>query len=178
MESFVRLAVLFLALLLGGCYETDFPVFHQGEKIAIAGTFICTERLGGRTSTSTFAERQVGGPPVASYQYVAEEGDVNLFRRAPSGLWVAQSANAKGRHTFGFVEIVDEGTFLVMTPDILNKSEQIDLLRKKFAVEATKPSEHYESRLLNGNPDRIADFLLAHDKGLLTLMMTCKRHAK
>ena len=178
MTSLLRFAALFLALLLGGCYETDFPVFHKGEKAAIAGTFACTNSLNGRTNTSTFAERQVGSWPFASYQYVAEEGDVSLLRKAPSGLWVAQSANAKGRHTFGFVEMVDDKTFLVMTPDLLNKSAQIETLRKQFAVEATKPSELYESLLLTGNPDRIADFLFAHDKTLLTVLFKCERQAR
>jgi hypothetical protein len=178
MDSLLRLAALILAVLLGGCYETDFPVFHKGEKTAIAGTFECTSGLSGRKTTSTFTERQVGSWPFASYQYVAEEGDVSLLRKAPSGLWVAQSANEKGRHTFGFVEMADDRTFLVMTPDFLNKSAQIEALRKRFAVEATKPSELYESLLLDGNPDRIADFLLAHDKTLLTVMMKCERQGR
>ena len=175
MNRLVRFAALSLALLLGGCYETDFPVFHKGERTAVAGTFDCTSPVSGRKTTITFTEHLVGTGPSASYQYVGEEGDITLLRKAPAGLWVAQSANSKGRHTFGFVDMVDGRTFLLMMPDLLNKSAQIEALRKQFAVAATKPSELYESMLLEGNPDRIADFLLAHDKALLTVMMKCER---
>jgi hypothetical protein len=172
MKALFRLTYLLVIALLAGCYETESPVFEKGEKTAIAGTFHCADRIGGGPNTHTFTEKRDGIWPFASYEYVDDEGDQNLFHRIPSGLFVGQSESKKGNFSYAFIDFTDERTFLVLSADLTNKGDRIEPLLKKFGVESNNRGG---SLLLKGDKGKIADFLAAHDKTLLTVVMKCER---
>jgi len=175
MKTLVRLAGLLVVALLAGCYETEFPVLDKGEKTAIAGKYQCANRTGGGSQTHTFTEEREGIWPFASYQYTDQDGDRNLFRKIPSGLYVGQTMSKKGGCSYAFIDFIDEKTFLVLSADLMNKGDYIEPLLKKFGVQSRNKGE---SLLLKGDKGKIADFLAAHDKTLLTVVMKCERSAK
>lgn len=175
MNTLPRLVGLFAIALLAGCYETDSPVLDKGEKAAIAGKYQCVNRISGGSKTHTFTEMRDGIWPFASYQYIDEDGDHNLFRKLPSGLFVGQSKSKKGKFSYAFIDFTDDKTFLILSADLMSKGDYIEPLLKKFGVESKSRGE---SLLLKGDKSKIADFFAAHDKTLLTVVMKCERSSK
>lgn len=173
MNPLLRIIVILSVILLSACYETDSPVFEKGEKNAISGKYQCTNRISGEKKTHTFTEKRDGIWPFANYQYIDNDGDINLFRKTPSGLLIVQSASKKGKFTYAFLDAIDEKTFLLLSADLMNKGDYIDPLLKKFGIETKKSGD--ASLLLRGDKGKISDFLAAHDKALLTVVLKCER---
>lgn len=167
--------LLFSVALLAGCYETDSPVFDKGEKIAIPGKYQCANRVVGNSKVYSFTEKRDGIWPFASYQYIDGDGELNLFRKLPSGLFVGQSNNKRGKFGYVFIDFIDDRTFLILSADLLSKGDYIKPLLKKFGVEFKSRGEFL---VLNGDKSKIADFFAAHDKTLLTVVMKCDRLLK
>lgn len=168
---FQVIGVLLGAGSLAGCYETDFAVVERGEKVAISGTYQCTNRLSGEKKLLTFAEKREGIWPIANYEYIDNEGDSNLFKKNSSGLFIGQSKNRNGRFGYAFIDFTDDKSFLILSADLVNKADYIEPMLKKFGIQTKQVGQKL---LLNGDKSKVAAFLAAHDKALLTVVVKCE----
>lgn len=163
------------AALLSGCYITDTPIIEKGEKTPIAGTYQCHNYLTKKNTRHSYIEKKEGTWPFARYSYIEADGDVNLFRKSPTGLYVAQSANNKGKFSYAFLDIIGEKEFIILISDAMGKKAYIDALLKKNNVES-KETRNMEISL-KGDKDKILNFLNSHDKSLLTVTMKCESNS-
>lgn len=176
MNKLLYLVTLAVVAFLSGCYETETQVLEKGEKTAMTGKYQCDNRISGESKTHTFSEKRDGIWPFASYQYLDDDGATSLFRKAPSGLFIGQTKSKKSKFSYAFIDFIDDKTFLILSVDLINKEDYIQPLLKKFGVEAKRTGDM--TLLLKGDKGKIADFLAAHEKTLLTVVMKCVRTTK
>lgn len=161
--------------LISGCYETTAPALERGEQTQLVGTFKCTNRISGEVKFSTYTEQREGIWPIASYTYMDEDGDPILMKKLSSGLTVLQARKKNGSYGYGFVDFIDNNTALMLVADIMNKSDYIESLAKKYKIRAKEGTGG--NIRLEGEASNLLLFYANHDKALLSVVLKCERSA-
>jgi len=167
------LSLSVFALLLTGCYETEFPVLNKGEKVNIAGSYIEKNQIDGSAKKVTFTEHKEGVWPFVNYSYIDSRGEVNIFKKLSSGLYlVQQKEKKKGNFSYAFVDFLDDKTVLMLVPDFMGKGAYIDTLLKKYEIKSKSISHSVVTILrLKSSKKNILAFLESHDKSILTVVL-------
>lgn len=168
---FIWAGILVVATIIGGCYETEFPLLETGERAALAGKYECTNRIDGSKKMHTTVEEKEG-LVFTTYRYKDSDGDTILAKKLQSGLFLAQSPLKEGGFGYAYIDFLDDKTYLVLIADLLSKSDYIEVLSKKYKVDGEKKDT---SVSLKGDKKAILDFLAAHDKGLLMVVLKCEK---
>lgn len=166
------LGLMLLAMCLAGCYETEKPLLEKGEKTAFIGSFSCKSSLSGKTETLTITEQKEGFWPFATYRYVDGKGEITLFKKLPTGMFLAQQKGKQGAYSYLYLDPVDKNIFIFLIPDLMSKAPYIDALVKKYKIETAKG---FQTVRLKGENGALLDFLGAHDKTLVSAVATCQR---
>jgi hypothetical protein len=170
-----------LAILLTGCYESETALLAKGEQVPLNGSFQCRHPDNEEHFDLTFSEHKDGSGPSLSYRYVDSEGHAYLLKKLPSGLFLGQTKAERSLARFqidaegfeyGFVEILDDNTFLVFFDDTSGKWDRIQGLLAKFKVEHKRADDLL---FLRGDNRTILNFLAAHDKTMLKESTKCER---
>ncbi len=166
-------ALLLLMASLAGCYETEKPVLEKGEKSPFSGSFSCKSNPSGKLETFKVTELKDGFWFLANYQYVDNEGEISLFRKLSSGMFLVQQKAKSEKFQYAFLDVVDKSTFIFLIPDTVSKEPYIDALLKKYKIEVA--SKGIGSIRLAADNRALLDFFAAHDKSILSVAMTCQK---
>jgi hypothetical protein len=166
------LGAAFLVIWLAGCYETEKPVIEKGEKIAIAGSFSCKNGITGKTEPLKVTEQSEGMWPMATFRYMDNKGETNLFRKLSNGMYLGQEKGKQGAYNYFYLDVVDKNTLIFLVPDLMSKAPYIDALVKKYNVETINRAQNVR---LKGDSRALLDFFGAHDKSLLSAVVSCQR---
>lgn len=172
-EKMRLFALLLLMASLAGCYETDKPVLEKGEKSPFSGSFSCKSNPSGKIETFKVTELKDGFWFLANYQYVDNEGEISLFRKLPSGMFLVQQKEKNEKYQYAFLDVVDKNTFIFLIPDTVSKEAYIDALLKKHKIDVA--SKGLGSIRLVADNRALLDFFAAHDKSILSVAMTCQK---
>ena len=165
------------ALLLNGCYESQYSFIEKGEKVNLAGSYKQQNKITGSVETVTFTEQKEGVWPLAQYSYKDKDGDVLLFKKLSSGLYLLQqNLHKEKRYEYAFADFLDDETALILIADLMNKGDYIEALLKKFKIESEEVSRSGDPHLrLKGDNKKIIDFFDAHDKSLLSVILKLEK---
>lgn len=170
----MRAIVLMLLIAsLSGCYETEKPVLEKGEKSPFNGVFSCKNGISGKTETIKATEQKSGFWLFANYHYIDQDGETSMFKKLPSGMFLTQQKGKRGTYEYVFLDAVDKNTFIFLVPDMMSKAPYVEALLKKHKVEAAKSG--IPRTRLTGDTSALLNFFGAHDKSILSAVMTCQR---
>jgi hypothetical protein len=157
-------------LLLGGCYELERPVFKEGQRAPIAGTFECKGLMNTRrdtireTSTGVFWK---------DYQYVNAANETLTLKAVQGTLYAAQ-VQSKGIYV-AYLDVQSPQRFLILVPDLLSNSRPIDDLANSLGIRSSASATQKDFITLHGTEETIAAFITRHTANLLTTVMDCSR---
>ena len=166
------LSLALIAICLAGCYETEKPVLEKGEKTGFSGSFACKNSITGKTELLNISEQSEGFWPFSTYRYIDSKGEVSLFKKLPSGMFLGQQKGKQGAYSYLYLDAVDKNSFIFLIPDLMSKGPYIEALAKKYKIEAVKG---FQTVRLKGDKDALVDFLGAHDKTHLSAVVACQR---
>lgn len=170
-----------MIILLPGCYESERPILAKGERTSLHGKFQCRYTGDKESFAITLTERKEGSGPAASYRYLDDEGHGYLLKRLRSGLFLGQTDAERslsrfgigaGGYEYGFVEILDDDSFVVLFDDLERKWDRVAALSAKLGVDHERADDLL---LLKGAEERILEFFAAHDRSLLKESSRCRR---
>jgi len=163
--------------LLTGCYESEQPIIDKGEKVDIVGSYKQQDKFTGSVEIVTFVEKKEGLWPLAHYRYIDQDGDVLLFKKLSSGLYLLQrNLKKEKRFTYAFVDFLDSETALILIADLMQKDDYIEALLKKFNIELESVFSSGETYYrLKGNSKKIIEFFDAHDKSLMAVILKLEK---
>lgn len=164
--------VLVCCLLLAGCYTLTEPVLDKGERAPIAGRFTCSDAISGSPSPESFTERKTGFF-FPDYRYEASDGSEMALRRMDGKFYLAQVRFKNGLLQAGFVELLGEKELVLFIPNIIARGEDIQALANKSKINLSF-TDRGAIRLI-GDRGKVLDFLLAHDRSMLSVQSNCAR---
>lgn len=161
--------------VLSSCYELSEPVLDKGAHAPVAGAFSCNNALNGApASAETFTE-QKSGFIFPDYRYTSSDGSEFMFLPLSSNFFAAQMKLKNGRLKIAFVDAPDDKRLFILLPDLMSKGPYLKPLATKSNVQmAVSQVEPGNVRLVGAKAD-ITAFIRAHDKGFLTVVITCTR---
>ena len=176
-QIFCILYVSFVAVLLFGCYESKHPILDKGEKINLKGSYKQTNKIDGSIKKVIFTEQKKGVWPFVNYSYRDQDGDILLFKKLESGLYLLQkNLQKEKRFEYLFVDFIDNETALILYVDLANKEDYIDALLKKFNIESERVVRSGDTHInLKSDGNRIIDFFDAHDKSLMYVILKLEK---
>ena len=161
-----------LTFSLSACYETETPVLDKGERAPIAGKYSCQNRISGKREEVVNTEQKEGFWFLANYKYVDSQGSPALLKKLPSKLYLGQSMNKGGGYEYGFVDVLDDKTYLVLIADLMSKGDYIEPLLKKFNIQGKANKQLVR---LKGDKRNLIDFFAAHDKSMMMVILKCDK---
>lgn len=177
MTSIRLLFALVAALLLSGCYQSSVELFPRGEKLPLAGNFICD---GKKAQTMVFVEKASGIPFFTrSYRYGGQDDkDPGYFAGAKvaDNLWVLQSwGNEKSRNNGAIVWVETTPSGLsFLAPNLMGQSGAIDALFKQHKVSQASGGQLGVFQL-RGETSDIRALAQAHRREHLMPIGACKK---
>lgn len=162
------------ALLLTGCYETDFPIIDKGEKVGITGVYKVYDATTDKyIETTEFIEQKKGVGSFASYSYKDSNNDTFLFKKLSSGLYLLQQKLKSGKvFDYAFIDPIDDKTVLMLIPDFFTKENYLNALIKKSGIkgEWVLRSKIKYLKLKSDDNKKILKLFNKHDKSLLMVI--------
>ncbi|BBO88011.1 peptidoglycan-binding domain-containing protein [Desulfosarcina ovata] len=177
---FLILCISICSLLFNGCYESEYPIIDKGEKVDLSGSYKQQDKISGSIKTVKFTEQKDGIWPLSHYRYKDQDGDITLFKKLSSELYLAQESVQNGkRYEYAFVDFIDDKTALILVADLMNKGDYIEALLKKYNIEAKEVSRNDVPLLqINGNTEKMIKFFNAHDKSLMMVVLKLEKLEK
>lgn len=163
-------AMLATAVLLGGCYEVDKPIFIEGQRASIAGSYECKGFMSNRRDT---IRETSTGLIWKDYRYVNANNDTLTLKQLQGTLYAAQ-VESNGFYV-AFIDVQSPQRFLVQVPDLLSHSRTIDGIANALNIQSSTSARQKDFIKLHGSDDDIATFVTRHTPTLLTTVMDCIR---
>ncbi len=170
----VRASSFVLALLaLSGCYSTAIPVIEKGDWAPLAGEYECSKAIAGGTEIVKYTEEKSGffWP---EYMYVDAEGAETKLAEMDDGLMLVQRHTKDDGFNYAYIDFTGDDSFILSVASVMEKKPYVDALAREHAVTTGSGKEPGEIAL-SGDQGDILDFLMAHDKSMLSAFMSCKR---
>lgn len=160
-----------VALMLGGCYELQNPVFTQGERAPIVGIYQCTGMFLSRRETISETST---GYIWKNYRYTNAAGETLTLRKMP-GTHYAAEINSKQGTNLVFLDIASQERFSIRVPDLVSQGRAIDALIAEHHVQAASSKRNADFIAVTGDDKALVSFIKAHTPTLLTTIMDCNR---
>ena len=172
------LCISICAILLNGCYESQHSFIEKGDKINLVGFYKQTNTITGKVETVTFTEQTEGFWPLAHYNYKNKDGEILLFKKLSSGLYLLQqNLKKEKRFEYAFVDLLDDGTALILVADLMNKGAYIETLLKKYDIESKQVTRSSDPHLqIQGDSKNIIAFFNAHDKSIMSVILKLEKN--
>lgn len=162
------LAAAVATLILGGCYELDQPIFKEGQRASITGSYVCTGFMNARRDK---IRETTTGLIWKDYRYVNAANETITLKKLQGTLYIAQ-IESDGIFA-AFLDVQSPERFLIRVPDLLSHAHTIDQLANRLHIRTRTSSRNRELITLQGTDPDITAFLTQHGPQLLTTVMDC-----